>query len=206
MPKIFTHKNVDLDNIFAVIALRAFAPNYRDAEVVFVDASWDDEMAPGDIAIDIVAGGRGLKGEKIEEMAVMSAFALVVDQFARTSEKVALENLIKLVEAHDAYGDAMMHLFPEMGLVNSRFLTDVSLVGVYRAMKVNGLLILPASCLQGEPGKRRRRVDQRSILWIWLERSRTCLQSELCVHKMFLEQGFYRTDKPCFFLFIGSVP
>ncbi len=132
---IFTHRNVDLDNCLSVPALKYLCEKYRNADVIYVDANWDGPMNRDDIALDIFAGGRGMKGEKLEGGTTLSSLALVVNAYASEKRKVALEPLVRFVNAYDAYGDAVGHLYPDMDPQDQLFFTEVSLVGIFRALK-----------------------------------------------------------------------
>lgn len=77
--RIFTHINVDLDATASVWAARYFMANMAGAPVEFRPADWDGaEMIQGDIAVDINAGGRGIKGEKGLDGTVHSCFASIM--------------------------------------------------------------------------------------------------------------------------------
>ena len=109
--KIFTHINQDLDAVCAVWAARQFVPGAKDAPIEFRPANWDgDGMSEGDLALDMDAGGRGLKGEVGEDGVVHSCFALVVARYAPQDDQRALDNLVIFVDAQDAHGSAVKHL------------------------------------------------------------------------------------------------
>jgi len=119
--KINTHLSIDLDAVASVWAAREFIPGAREAEVEFRPAGWDGSgMEEGDLALDIQAGGRGLKGEKGEGGIVYSCFAGIVSEYASPADQAALANLVAFVDAQDAHGSAAKHLLrprsPESGL------------------------------------------------------------------------------------------
>ncbi len=88
--KIFTHFVVDLDAVCSVWAAKQFISGAKGATVEFRPANWDGkEMAEGDLALDIDAGGRGMKGEKGENGIVHSCVALIVAEYASPADQSA---------------------------------------------------------------------------------------------------------------------
>jgi hypothetical protein len=105
--KVYTHINVDLDAALSVAAAKEFIPGAREAELVFVPANWDGEgMDDGDLALDIRAGGRGIKGEQCSDTTVGSCLALIVATHASEADQEALSSLVSYVDAQDAHGHA----------------------------------------------------------------------------------------------------
>ena len=101
--RIFTHFNVDLDAVCSVWAAKQFVSGAAEATVEFRPANWDGaEMSEGDLAVDIAAGGRGMKGEKGENGIVHSCFASIVAGHASAEDRSALANLVRFVDAQDA--------------------------------------------------------------------------------------------------------
>ncbi len=134
--RIFTHFNVDLDAVCSVWAVREFVPGAKDAEVVFRPANWDGaEMEKDDIAVDLSAGGRGLKGKQDENGTVHSCFAEIVAQYATPSDQVALEKLVQFVDAQDAHGSAVKFLVPEASHEAQEVLGMTGLNAVLRALQ-----------------------------------------------------------------------
>ncbi len=112
---IFTHVNVDLDAVASVWAVREFVPGQKNSAVEHKPANWDGSgMTENDIAVDIGAGGKGIKGEKTGSGIVHSSFVSIVKQYASTDDQMVLENLVKFVDAQDAYGNAIKFLAPEI--------------------------------------------------------------------------------------------
>jgi hypothetical protein len=107
---------VDLDAVCSVWAAKQFIDGTQNAAVDFRAANWDgSEMAEGDLALDIAAGGRGMKGETGEGGIVHSCFASIVEQYASTADQLALANLVSFVDAQDAHGSAVKHLLRPRG-------------------------------------------------------------------------------------------
>jgi hypothetical protein len=134
--KIYTHLSLDLDAVCSVWAVRQFIPGAKDAVVEFRPANWDgNEMADGDLAVDIEAGGRGMKGEKGEGDIVHSCFATIVAQYASPADQSALANLVRFVDAQDAHGSAVKFLAPEASREAQEVFAITSLNAVLRALQ-----------------------------------------------------------------------
>lgn len=103
-PKIFTHRRVDLDACLSVAAVREYAPGMENAQIVFVDVDDPCEsMGPNDMAVDIPAGGKGIKGfEESSSGITHSGFAEIMGRFAPKDEQRFLRSLISCVDAGDA--------------------------------------------------------------------------------------------------------
>lgn len=134
--KLYTHFVVDLDAVCSVWAARQFIPGVKDAVVEFRPANWDgNDMAEGDLALDIDAGGRGMKGEKGENGIVHSCFAMIVAKFASPADQSALASLVRFVDAQDAHGSAVKFLAPEASREAQETLAMTSLNAVLRALQ-----------------------------------------------------------------------
>lgn len=95
--KIYTHRNLDIDAASAV-SLFLLIGNHRISSVKFVEADFDgNEMLSEDIAIDIFAGGRGIKGAE-------SAFSEILDLYGDRSYIDCFNNLSRFIDAHDLSG------------------------------------------------------------------------------------------------------
>lgn len=115
MKKIFTHFNVDLDAVASVWAVKTFIANMAESEVKFKPANWDgSELEEGDMAVDISAGGKGIKGETGDSGIVHSCFAYIVKNYASTDDQKALANLVDFVDAQDAHGLAVNYFIPDV--------------------------------------------------------------------------------------------
>ena len=134
--KLHTHFMVDLDAVCSVWAARKFIPGAKDATVEFRPASWNGEgMAENDFALDIDAGGRGMKGEKGEGGLVHSCTALIIAKYASPADQSALANLIRFVDAQDAHGSAVKFLAPEMNQKAQETFGATGLNAVLRALQ-----------------------------------------------------------------------
>lgn len=134
--KIFTHLNVDLDAVASVWAARQFIPRARNAQVAFVPADWDgSDMEEGDLAVDIRAGGRGIKGEKGENGIVHSCFASIVEQYASVEDRMAIPELVGFVDIQDAYGSVVKRLLPEVSKEALAFFAATGVNAVLRALQ-----------------------------------------------------------------------
>jgi hypothetical protein len=82
LPGVHTHINVDLDAVAGVWAAGQFM-GAQDTELVFVPANWDgDGIEDGDLALDIRAGGRGIKSTEHEDGTVGPCFAWIIANHA----------------------------------------------------------------------------------------------------------------------------
>jgi hypothetical protein len=133
---IFTHINLDLDAVCSVWAARTFIPAAKNADIEFRPANWDGEdLEPGDLALDIEAGGRGLKGEVDADGHVHSCFRSIVRSHADTEDQAALRYLVDFVDAQDAHGSAVKFLAPEASPDSQRVLSATGLNAVLRALQ-----------------------------------------------------------------------
>lgn len=108
---IYTHFNLDLDAAASLWAYGKFSGNpvYLD-EVKFVPANFDgSEMTEGDVALDIDAGGKGIKGEKGQDGAIHSCFATLISKYCDEKQQLALKELVSFVDAQDR-GNAAKNL------------------------------------------------------------------------------------------------
>lgn len=133
-PRIFTHINVDLDAVASVWAAKRFTPKMEHAVAVFVEGNWDGaELGEKDLAVDIPAGGRGLKGETKEGVSVGSCLALIVNKYASAEDQDVLKNLVGFIDIQDSRGSAIKHLAPNIDHDAEQMLTLTGLSGVLRA-------------------------------------------------------------------------
>ena len=136
--KIFTHKHPDIDAICSVWAIKEFIKSARNATVHFRPANWDGNgMEPGDFAVDIEAGGRGIKGKKDKDGTVHSCFATIMRMhFVPKADRRALASIIKFVDAQDAHGSAVKFLAPNLSPRVTRILSETGINVVLRALQV----------------------------------------------------------------------
>ncbi len=109
--KLYTHKSVDLDAVASVwfvlnfLAERVFGVKKEDIILNFVPANWDGkELNKNDLALDICAGGKGIKGKQDKDGKVHSCFMLLIEKYGNDQEKAILEDLAYFIDQHDAYG------------------------------------------------------------------------------------------------------
>ena len=134
--KIFTHVSVDLDAAGSVWAARKFIPGAEKAEVVFVSANWDGaEMQKGDYAVDVYAGGKGIKGTKEASGKTHSCFRLILERYALREDQLALRNLTAFIDAGDSTGNAIKALIPNTTAAEQKLLYSVSLGAVFSAVR-----------------------------------------------------------------------
>ena len=133
--KVYTHFNLDLDAVASLWAAQEFIPGARDAEVVFVPANWDGaEMEPGDLALDIRAGGRGIKGEDYDVNGVGSCFHLIMAR-ADAEAQLVLGPLDVYVETQDTSSNAVHRIGVGAEKSALDLLALVSLNSVLRALQ-----------------------------------------------------------------------
>lgn len=133
---IFTHVSPDLDAAASVWATRKFVPGASNASVEFRHAAWDgSEMEDGDIAVDMSAGGRGVKGLKEENGVVHSSFRSIVERYASDDDQRALASLVAYVDAQDSTGNAERAIAPELDVSIRKRLSETGLNAVFRAIQ-----------------------------------------------------------------------
>ncbi|HPT08740.1 MAG TPA: hypothetical protein PLE28_03560 [bacterium] len=108
---IYTHKAVDLDAVASVwfilkfISPRFFGVKEEEIKLKFVPANWDGkELKKNDLALDIHAGGKGIKGKQDNDGKTHSCFMLLIERYGDDREKAILEDLAYFIDQHDAYG------------------------------------------------------------------------------------------------------
>ncbi len=133
--RIFTHERVDLDAVCSLWAALRFIPEARNAAVCFRPSNWDGaEMNEDDIAVDMHAGGRGMKGRKEENGTIHSCLALLVSRFASHEDQAALASLIAYVDADDVSGYPIKRLAPYLGKSARHVIEAIDLKAVLRAV------------------------------------------------------------------------
>lgn len=90
---IYTHLNLDID---AASSVALYLITKRDDNVQFVSADFIPKLEVNDVAIDITAGGMGLKGDK-------SAFSLILSMSPKKYQ-LAFEKLAVMIDAYDSTG------------------------------------------------------------------------------------------------------
>jgi hypothetical protein len=134
--KIYTHLNVDLDAVASVWAVQTFIPGAADAEIAFVPANWDGVgFETGDIAVDLNAGGHGIKGKQMPSGAVMSAFDSVMLEYAPIAAQQALAHLRRFVDVQDSTGSVVKTLLPEAPRELQEMFAATGINAVLRALQ-----------------------------------------------------------------------
>lgn len=134
--KICTHVSVDMDAAGSAWAARKFIPGADKAELVFVPANWDGaEMEKGDYAVDIYAGGKGIKGAKDSNGRTHSCFRTIVERYALREDRQALRHLVAFIDAGDSTGNAFKAMFPNTTTEEQNRLHATSLGIVFAAIK-----------------------------------------------------------------------
>jgi len=135
---IYTHVNPDLDAVCSVWAARTFIPGAAAAKLILRPANWDGEgMKKGDLALDLEAGGRGIKGEKASSGIVHSCFAYLLNTYASTEAVLALANVGRFVDAQDAHGSAYRYLAPDLNPLALETFSSTGLNAVLRALQTS---------------------------------------------------------------------
>ena len=111
MPKIYTHVRPDLDAHSSCWAVRRFISLMEDAEIVYVKANWDGfGMESGDMAVDMHANGRGIKGVQDFDGTVHSCFSYIVSNYASREDANYIKDLVRFIDIQDAHGSVVNHL------------------------------------------------------------------------------------------------
>jgi hypothetical protein len=133
--KIFTHVHVDLDAVASVWAARQFIPGASSATVEFVSANWDGNgMSFEDIAVDIEAGGKGLKGEKDLELRVHSCFSLILKKYAAINDQLSLMRIASYIDLEESRGSVLGVLFPDLDKETRLMLSSANLNMALRSL------------------------------------------------------------------------
>ncbi len=114
---LYVHESPDLDAFFSLCAAWEFIPYARDAKIEFVPVNWNGRgMGPDDMAFDMEAGGRGIKGVRDADGKVHSCFATIVAQYASPEAQRALQELVQFVDTQDTDGSVVQkyaHMLPK---------------------------------------------------------------------------------------------
>ena len=109
MKRIFTHVHVDLDAALSAAFVKTFVTDFKDAELVFVPAQWQgvstvqipyDFVKDQDIAVDVEAGGFGIKGDAFQGR-VGSAFSTLVKTYGTPEMRKSLKGLCDYLDRED---------------------------------------------------------------------------------------------------------
>lgn len=137
MKRINTHSFADLDALASTWSLKRFNPEFRDAEVIFRPANWDGAGLDieNEVALDIEAGGKGLKGVLDADGKRHSAFAQLVRSLCNPVQRYALQPLVDFIDAEDVSGSPIREIAPESSPAAQTLLTHVSVKGVLSALR-----------------------------------------------------------------------
>lgn len=105
--RIFTHQNPDLDAISSAWFVSRFMYPLTEIELVFVSASYRGTSINGnDIAVDIEAGGKGIK-ESIDKNGIKHCcfYTLFKKMNLSSRDYQALNPLVILIDKKDIYGN-----------------------------------------------------------------------------------------------------
>ena len=103
--RVYTHVSVDIDAVSSLWLLSRFLVPREEIEIVFVPANWNgDGFEAGDMAVDIEAGGRGIKGERDKNGFIHSSFASLLKRIKDQRARKILKNLASMIDQHDAFG------------------------------------------------------------------------------------------------------
>ena len=126
---------LSLDAVASLWAAQKFIPGADAAEVVFSPSRLPgDAVKPGDLALAIRAGGRGLVRRPRPDGSEESSFAQIVEQYATRADQRALSSLVELVNASSPGGSAVRRIAPAIDRHQEQVLTDTGLIGVFAAL------------------------------------------------------------------------
>jgi hypothetical protein len=176
MVTIFTHVNPDLDAAASVWAwTRFFSVIGKEPKVVFVPAAWDGStMQDGDVALDIPAGGKGIKGEKADGGKVLSCFATVMKMVVSEEriQKGLLDPLIEFIDVQDSTGDAFFNILSprfSVGLptrLSGALLEPAAMTreDVPTSLRVTGLTAVFRAIAHMAKGDHQKTIDTFSVI------------------------------------------
>lgn len=107
--RIFTHVSIDMDAACSVWFFLKFILKKKpgEVEIIFKPANWDgQEIEEGDFALDIYAGGKGIKGE-FKYNRTRSCLMSLLDHNLESVDKEirrAVVSLTTFVDKHDSEG------------------------------------------------------------------------------------------------------
>ncbi len=139
---IFTHCNIDIDAMCSVWFTLRFIlkTNLEKVKLVFKPANWDGEgMDENDLALDIHAGGRGIKGE-FKNGRTHSCFqTLFNENFDKIDPEFykTIYSLSAFIDKHDSEGQNFLRAIKINGNEKSELLTLKGLFQVFWAYKIN---------------------------------------------------------------------
>lgn len=134
MATIYAKAVMDLDTACAVWAAKTFWAKDPDAEVVLVPPDWDPQrqLADTELAVDVEAGGQGIRGKLIDGGRT-STFSEVVSRFAPADDYEVLTPVMEYVDRFD------MSRTPYESMTRAVWHRDgyiTSLAGIFRGLAV----------------------------------------------------------------------
>ncbi len=110
-PSIWTHENPDLDAHLSCCAVRRFVPGMENAKIFYISGKWNGAgLRSKDIAVDLYAGGKGIKGHIDEDGTVHSSFDIIMRRYANHDEFRSLDGLRKFADCQDAHGSVLYYM------------------------------------------------------------------------------------------------
>lgn len=132
---IYTHVSVDLDAVASVWAVKRYFNGAKDASINFRSARWDgSEMRMGDVAVDIDAGGKGIKGKR-ENGLIYSSFKTIMEQYAPKEDFNDLKHLIDFIDTQDSIGSSVEHFIKEASEEAKKIFSLTGINAVLRALQ-----------------------------------------------------------------------
>lgn len=135
MSIIYTQQEPDIDIVFSVALVMNLVSSFGSAEVRFVQAGWGgEEMRPGDLALGIEAGGKGVMGE-VGRATIHSCFSMVAVRFVSIEDQRALVPLAEYLDAQKSSGNPLEYFAPHLPVECRVALSTASLISLFDAMK-----------------------------------------------------------------------
>lgn len=116
--------------------VRQFVPGMALSPIVYVSANWDGNgLEPGDMAVDISAGGHGIKGVKDADGTVHSSADYIISKYASREDALAIKDLVRFVDIQDAHGSVVNYLIKGSSSEARRVFAVTSIGAVSRALE-----------------------------------------------------------------------
>lgn len=138
-PRIYTHIRVDFDAVVSIWFYLRFVlkSSLDDVYIKFVPANWSGDMLDIDIALDIDAGGQGIKGRKnFGSKSRSSCFKRLFDLYYENiaSEEIDyLRSFAKFLDKHDTGGIDSWRNIDVSKEENNRF-SKIGLAGLIKVL------------------------------------------------------------------------
>lgn len=133
--RVFTHCSGDMDSYHSAAAVTEFVDGFQNAQIVFVSGSYNGKtMRPSDMAVDINAGGKGIKGTLDLSGTRHSSFKYIIDNFAPKADQDALAMVVTYIDTVDAYGPQTSDILGIPRHLNKLFQT-ISINGLMRGFQ-----------------------------------------------------------------------